>query len=141
MSKNLGSKAPNHRDLDALGLEPYTMLNFRVHQLRDRQTFDVFFKSRQLPYIRPLYPETRLGTFKCGCPGGADHNGDPVILSLGCPVHTPTQSWPITDALIEWVGQQQRKTANETDTLIASSNRSEVSHQPEVTRFSLLEID
>ncbi len=94
------------KDLSRLGLEPGTQLDFRREQINKGQSFQIFFRSAPPGIsVRPRYAETELGVFKCGCPGGARPNGEPVVRSLGCPVHTPSQSWPITNALVAWAGK------------------------------------
>jgi len=94
------------KDLSRLGLEPGTQLDFRREQINKGQSFQIFFRSAPPGIsVRPRYAETELGVFECECPGGARPNGEPVVHSLGCPVHTPSQSWPITNALVAWAGK------------------------------------
>lgn len=91
--------------LDGSGLEPHKV-RFRIEQFdkTPRSTFSL--ESRQLKhavYVTPAYPlqpvEFCLGEFRCvGC---VFENGIKQWGPLGCPVHTPSQSWPINDALIE----------------------------------------
>lgn len=89
-------------NLDGSGLEPHKC-TFRISQVGDSKP-GFSLESRQLPFdvfVTPVWPrksvEFKLGVFKClGC---IFENGNKAWGPLGCPVHTPSQSWPIFDAL------------------------------------------
>ncbi len=94
--------------LDGTGLEPHKC-KFRISQNGDAVP-GFSLESRQLffsVFMTPIWPrpivEFKLGDFQCvGC---VFERGIKVWGPLGCPVHTPSQSWPITDALVKLVSK------------------------------------
>ena len=89
--------------LNNSGLAPHEV-DFRIEQIDPAPKSTYSLESRQLlhtVYVTPVYPLARtefaLGQFRCvGC---IVKNGIKEWGPLGCPVHTPSQSWPIRDAL------------------------------------------
>lgn len=89
--------------LDGSGIEPHKC-SFRIEKKPGQAEAGFTLESRQSLYklyVTPTYPrkpiEFRLGEFRCvGC---VFENGIKTWGPLGCPVHTPSQSWPIRNAL------------------------------------------
>jgi hypothetical protein len=96
-------KTMNPDILDGSGFEPHKV-RFRVKQIDKTPASTFTLESRQLAfavYVTPVWPqphtELPLGPFSCiGC---IVEDGIKKWGPLGCPVHTPSQSHPIRDAL------------------------------------------
>lgn len=96
-------KTINPDVLDGSGFEPYKV-RFRVKQIDKTPASTFTLESRQLAfavYVTPVWPQSQtellLGPFYCvGC---IVEDGVKKWGPLGCPVHTPSQSYPIRDAL------------------------------------------
>ena len=100
--------------LDKTGLCP-SMLKFtRVYKAG--LEFEIFFETKsRCGYLRSNYSKTSLGVFACVCPGGINRDLSPVVGCLGCPVHTPDQSWPINNALESYAKSKLALTSTDGD--------------------------
>lgn len=96
-------KTLEHDILDGSGFEPHRV-DFRIKQIDITPASTFTLESRQLAfavYVTPAWPQPQiellLGPFRCvGC---ITEDGIKKWGPLGCPVHTPSQSHPIRDAL------------------------------------------